>query len=98
MRDTTPSIKVTSAVRAAEPDSTIRRVRVVLQAAMPAFHEWEDTAGAVLSLTYAGSVPFTIRPVVGDFDEDGAPDVAFMGHDDKVERVVAVLSGRGRAP
>jgi hypothetical protein len=77
-------------------DTMIVRARADLRAAMPMFREWGDSSGTPLSLKDAGSVPFTVGPVVGDFDEDGAPDVAFIGADAAGERIVAVLSHRGQ--
>ena len=62
---------------------------------MPTFREWGDSSSAPIFLEGAGPVPFSSRPVVGDFDEDGASDVAFIGHDSDGEHVIAVLSQRG---
>jgi hypothetical protein len=76
-------------------DTMLVRARADLHAGMPTFREWEDSSRTPLSLKDAGSVPFTVGPVLGDFDEDGAPDVAFIGRDAVGERIVAVLSHRG---
>lgn len=45
-------------------------------ATLPMFREWTDSLAAPLSLTDAGPGAFSVRPVIGDFDEDGAFDVA----------------------
>jgi hypothetical protein len=86
----------TPAHPSASTDAVIVRARATLHAAMPMFREWEDSSGASLSLKDAGAAPFTTGPVVGDFDEDGAPDVAFIGVDAQGEHVIAVLSHKGQ--
>lgn len=76
-------------------DSMIIRARAGLHAAMPTFREWGDSSSTPVSIEDAGPGPFTSGPVVGDFDEDGTLDVAFIGYDAEGEHVMAVLSQRG---
>ena len=64
---------------------------------LPMFREWTDSLAAPLFLTDAGPTAFTVGPVLGDFDDDGAPDVAVVVHDAQEERVIAVLSSHGHA-
>ena len=89
---TSPGLRLSSGT-----DTVISRAREVMHAELPTFREWTDSLAAPLSLTDAGPAAFTVGPVLGDFDEDGAPDVAFVGHDARGEQVAAVLSGRGHA-
>ena len=78
-------------------DTIVGQARDVLHATLPMFREWTDSLAASLSLTDAGPAAFTVGPVIGDFDEDGAPDVAFVGHDAQGEQVIAVLSHQGHS-
>ena len=75
-------------------DSLLARARAALRSAMPDFREWTDSAAITLP-EGADAASFRAAEVVGDFDEDGAPDVAFIGRDSDRERIVAVLSQHG---
>jgi hypothetical protein len=89
-----PALTISPAANAT--DSIVAWARAVLRSARPTFHGWDDSSTAEISLEDAGPVPFASRPIVGDFDEDGTSDVAFIGQDAGGEHIVAVLSHRGQ--
>jgi hypothetical protein len=94
-----PGVASTSPIQgtSSATDTVISRARDLMHTELPMFREWTDSLAAPLSLTEAGPAAFSIGPVLGDFDEDGAPDVAFVGHDAQGEQVIVVLSHRGHA-
>jgi hypothetical protein len=68
---------------------------MVLAAAHPSFREW--TAASYAPVQVDSTIPqVQIAPLVGDFDGDGAPDVAFAGSDSAGALIVAVVSHRGK--
>jgi len=79
----------------ASQDSIVGRARVVLALATPTFREWtSDMFAPVHADTTAPT--WRAAPLVGDFDGDGAPDVAFTGRDSAGVLILAVLSHRGQ--
>ena len=84
-----------SSPRSAEEDSVIARARVVLAAVRPSFREWSAEMFAPVQLDSAAPAA-RMAPLVGDFDGDGAPDVAFEGSDSTGAVIQAVLSHKGQ--
>jgi hypothetical protein len=94
-----PSTVTVPAPQTAQPsartDSVIVRARIVLAKAAPSFREWTaDMFAPVQEATGAPSL--RPAPLVGDFDEDGSPDVAFTGRDSAGAVIRAVMSHRGQ--
>ena len=81
----------TAAPRTAR-DSLIARARAVLGASRPTFREWPATAYAPVQAdsNYPGA---QTGPLIGDFDGDSLPDVAFDGYEGRTHIMPVVLLG-----
>lgn len=74
-------------------DSLIARARAVLAASRPTFREWPATAYAPVRADSNYPTAQT-APLVGDFDGDSLPDVAFDGYEGRTHIMPVVLVGK----
>lgn len=88
-------LRASSLASAPADDTLLARMRAVLTAARPGFHEWPPSAYAAVPPD-SGAPPSTTGPLVGDFDADGRPDVVLDGFDGGIMVTTAVLSNNGK--
>jgi len=76
-------------------DSLIARARAVLRVSRPTFREWPASAYAPVQpdSNYAEA---QVAPLVGDFDGDSLPDVAFDGYEGRTHIMPVVLLGKDK--